>query len=296
MRLNAECVPCIISVRYNELENIIGTSKSIEYLGLILRDFSDYILSKREANVTRIATNLFRKVKKLTGNDDPYRHIKRSANMEGLKLYSKLKVLLEKESHTNRLELAIRASLLGNALDLGVAGYKSPEPKELLRILYNMEVEGLTNISILEKVGSKTVLYLLDNAGEAALDRLLAEELRLRGARVIGVVKSGSFQNDVTIREVNELKLYNSFNDIIETGTDASSIFLDEISEELRKTLDKADIIIAKGMANYEYLTDIEYLLNKPILYLLRAKCKPVARTLRVDIGDFVVSISRINE
>ncbi len=296
MRLNAECIPCIIHVRYNELENIIGTSKSIEYLGLILRDFSNYILSKRETNVTRIATNLFRKVKKLTGNDDPYRHIKHSANIEGLKLYSKLKVLLEKESRARRLELAVRASLLGNALDLGVAGYKPPEPRELLGILYSMEVKGLANINILEDVESRTILYLLDNAGEAALDKLLAEELRSRGARVIGVVKSGSFQNDVTLREVSELKLYGSFSDIIETGIDASSIFLDEISDKLRKTLDKADIIIAKGMAHYEYLTDVEHLLNKPILYLLRAKCKPVARTLRVNTGDFVVSISRINE
>ena len=44
--------------------------------------------------------------------------------------------------------------------------------------------------------------------------------------------------------------------------------------EELDKTLREADIIISKGMGNFESLTDCDY---KPIAYLMRTKCKPVA-------------------
>ena len=289
MKLYAECIPCIIYVRYNELENIVKTEKSVEYLGYILKEFSNYIFSN-ETNITRIATNLFRLVKKLTGLKDPYRDLKHRANIDGLKVYEKIKKLLNHIANDEeRLVLAVKASLLGNALDLGVADYTPPGLGELVEILHSLDVKGLENIEILEKVKTKTILYLLDNAGEAALDRLLAEELRNRGAVVIGVVKTGSFQNDVTMDEVEELGLHSSFSKVIETGTDASSIFLDEISQELRNQLEKADIIIAKGMAHFEYLTDVEDIIGKPILYMLRAKCKPVARELGVRVGDFVI-------
>ena len=291
MKLYADCIPCIVYVRYNELENIVKTEKSIEYLGYVLREFSNHILGG-ETNVTRVATNLFRLVKRLTGLEDPYRNIKHRANIDGLKVYEEAKKLLDNiVSDRKRLELAVKASLLGNALDLGVAGYTPPSLSELVETLRSLNVRGLENINILDKVDSKTILYLLDNAGEAALDRLLAEELRRRGAIVVGVVKTGSFQNDVTVNEIEELGLSESFSKIIETGTDASSIFLDEISQELRNHLEKTDIIIAKGMAHFEYLTDVEDIIGKPILYMLRAKCRPIARELGVHVGDFTTRL-----
>ncbi len=293
MMLQAECIPCIIQVRYNELVNIIGSPRSVEYLGVILREFSDQILEGEHRNITVIATNLFRLVKKLTNTEDPYRQIKHRANMRGLEIYEKIKKVLRDENSTSRrLELAVRASLLGNAMDLGVAGYTPPSFGKLLEEIWSIKVVGMMNIGKLSALRDRTVLYLLDNAGEAALDRLLAEELVKMGAYVVGVVKTGAFQNDVTINEVPELGLNESFNEIIETGTDASSIFLNEISNELLKKLKEADVIIAKGMAHYEYLTDVEDRINKPIIYLLRAKCNPVARSLGVDKGDFVIQLS----
>jgi len=294
MLLHAECIPCIIQVRYNELANIIGSDKSIEYLGIILREFSNQILQGKPVNVTVVATNLFRLVKKLTGIDDPYRDIKRRANIQGLKLYGKMKQIIDEEDKIyRRLELAVRASLLGNSMDLGVAGYTPPNFNELLDRLWRIKIIGLGNIKTLYNLKNKTVLYLLDNAGEAALDKLLAEELAEIGAKVIGVVKSGSFQNDITINEVSELDLEQSFNEIIETETDASSIFLNEISSKLREKLSTSDIIIAKGMAHYEYLTDVENIIGKPIMYLLRAKCDPVAKSLKANKGDFILHLSK---
>ena len=291
MKLYADCIPCIVYVRYNEIENIVKAEKSVVYLGYVLREFSNHILGG-ETNVTRVATNLFRLVKRLTGLEDPYRDLKHRANIDGLKVYKEVKRLLNTiANNRERLELAVKASLLGNALDLGIAGYTPPSLSELVEALHSLDVRGLENINILEKVDSKTILYLLDNAGEAALDRLLAEELRRRGAIVVGVVKTGSFQNDVTVYEVEELGLNESFSKIIETGTDASSIFLDEISQELRNHLGKTDIIIAKGMAHFEYLTDVEDIIGKPILYMLRAKCRPVARELGVQVGDFITHL-----
>ena len=50
---------------------------------------------------------------------------------------------------------------------------------------------------------------------------------------------------------------------------------------------------MSKGMANFEYLTEIEEKLGKPLLYLLVAKCRPIAEELLVPQGTPVVKVSR---
>jgi len=48
-----------------------------------------------------------------------------------------------------------------------------------------------------------------------------------------------------------------------------------------------SNIIIAKGMAHYEYLSETP--LRSKTFFLLRAKCKVVARELGVSVGGYVV-------
>jgi len=46
-------------------------------------------------------------------------------------------------------------------------------------------------------------------------------------------------------------------------------------------------LIIAKGMGNFETLT--EYSHSKPVFVLLKAKCVPIARELNVKQGSLVI-------
>jgi len=47
----------------------------------------------------------------------------------------------------------------------------------------------------------------------------------------------------------------------------------------MRRRIENADLIICKGMANYESFSDTRY---RPIAYLMRTKCLPVAVSLGV--------------
>jgi len=289
-RVNVECVPCIIDVRAREvLMRYSGSDlRAVRFISELARKYAE-LVEQGMLDLTLIATELFRDVKRFLNDPDPYRRVKAEANENGLKLYSRLKDYARKLDGDERLVLAVRAALLGNSLDLGVSGYSPPGTDELMELLNKIEILGLGEISVLRKVRGKTITYLLDNAGEAALDRLLAEELRARGAYVIAVVKSGSFQNDVTVNEVKELKLSDSFDDIIPTGSDGSSIFFNEVSGRLKEVLTECDLIISKGMAHYEYLSNYEDKTGKQILYMLRAKCGPIARELSVPKNAFVI-------
>ena len=63
---------------------------------------------------------------------------------------------------------------------------------------------------------------------------------------------------------------------------------MEELPDETLKRLENADIIIAKGMANYECLSEAEF---KPIAFLLTAKCEPVAKDIGVEVEDMVAMV-----
>lgn len=293
MKLHADCIPCILKVRLSEiLRKRLPREEALRIMLKLVNECNEMI-NLGVDNVTVLATRLFRVVKEELGDRDPYREVKEEANRTGLRLYYELKRRIENLSSDLRLERSLAISLLGNSLDLGVAGYSPPSVNELLNEVNSLKIEKGEHMEALKELNGKLITYLLDNSGEAVLDRLLAEELRKRGARVIAVVKSEPFQNDITISEVEDVKLRDSFDDVVETGTDASSIFLNEISQDLSKLLRETDLVVAKGMAHYEYLTDHEREIGKPILYLLKAKCRPVALSLNVPIGSYVSVLHR---
>jgi uncharacterized protein with ATP-grasp and redox domains len=66
------------------------------------------------------------------------------------------------------------------------------------------------------------------------------------------------------------------------TNAYAVGVDTDKIGPGLRKELEDADIVISKGMANWESFSDEEY---RPIAYLMRVKCDPVGRSLGLRKG-----------
>lgn len=290
MRFWSDCVPCLLRVRINEVEMLVGSPDADRAVGVsmeLLRALYDEY-ARGNVDIPVVATKLFRLVKRELGVDDPYKEIKRAANKAGLAVYRALRSRIDRYTLELRFELAVRAATVGNALDLGVAGFRPPEPSELISEILRARLDLQGHLRIRNRVEGKLVAYLLDNSGEAALDRLLAEVMRDLGAEVVAVVKGGAFQNDVTYSEVGELGLLESFDDVVSTGTDAASVFFGELSPEARRLLERADLIVAKGMAHYEYLSDKVSDLGKPVLFLLKAKCRPVATSLNVSLGAYV--------
>lgn len=301
MKLYAECIACQVRVRYRDLEMLVNDEEKRITIMKSVVEYINKTLSECESrydprcNPTVIATNLFRYIKKATGVDDPYRVVKQKANREALKLYEKIRDFIESlRSPRDRLYLALRVSLAGNLIDLGVAEYRAPEVGEILDLVNSLEVYGDIDTSINLLLNAKRIAIILDNSGEAVLDGILAKTLRSEGKHVVAIVKSGAFQNDITINDVDDANLRECFNDIVGTGTDASSIFLEEVKREVLDAVRNVDVVVAKGMANYEYVSSIEAVLGKPVIYTLVAKCNPIARDLGVALGKAVIKVSNI--
>jgi uncharacterized protein with ATP-grasp and redox domains len=63
-------------------------------------------------------------------------------------------------------------------------------------------------------------------------------------------------------------------------------LLLEEVSPSFCRLLDRADLILAKGMGHFETLSHHK---DSRIFFLLQAKCGPVAAALQVPVGSFVV-------
>ena len=73
---------------------------------------------------------------------------------------------------------------------------------------------------------------------------------------------------------------------LITTGAKAIGIRLDESPKWFIDLYNQADIILAKGMANWETMTETPA--PCPTLYLFRTKCEPVANAVGAPEGESI--------
>ncbi len=126
------------------------------------------------------------------------------------------------------------------------------------------------------------VLYLLDNAGEAALDLILVEVLRSLGKTVTVVARRPGLIHDATPEDAAQAGFQEKVLDTGQDGLLSASPLL--CGPEFRAALESADLVIAKGSASWETLGD-----RREVVFLIHAKCDPVARALGVAPGDLVL-------
>lgn len=76
---------------------------------------------------------------------------------------------------------------------------------------------------------------------------------------------------------------------VIDNGSDAPATILPDCSQDLRDRFAAADLIIAKGQGNYEFLSD------EPgqLFILFKAKCREIAELVGQPIGTQMLLKSR---
>ena len=137
------------------------------------------------------------------------------------------------------------------------------------------------------------MVYLSDNCGEIVLDRLLIRYLKDHGAHVTLAVKDAPALNDATLQDVWDLDLDFIVDCLTTTGGGAEiGIDMEKIPDDLRSAIKHCTIIIAKGMANFESLSEMDNL--PPVAYLMAAKCGPVAEEAGgVQVGSKIAMLRK---
>ena len=288
MKVRARCGYCLLHRGYREiLRATEDEALRLKAMGELLRLLGRLLTPN--AVPARIGTQRDRLIRQLTGCPDPYREEKRRANKLALRLLPRVERLIEEAEPGDRLREACRIACLGNIIEYDVPEHSHDIEEALNRLRgERLYIDDTDRFRELLKPGVR-ILLLTDNAGEIAFDRLLVRELRRLGCHVTVAVKGGPCLNDATMEDAEAVGMTQEADRVITTGVDAIGIDLSESSEEFKEVFHSADVIVSKGMANWETLT--EYEAPAPILFLLRAKCPPVAESLGAPVESNVAKL-----
>lgn len=287
MKVHPDCIPCLMKRVFFQ-SKLPGNGKEEKAVMAALRTYADNL--SYDMNSAKLATLVHCSAYEAMEVRDPYIDLKIRADEVAEEYLEELQRIIcdSKDS----LETALKISIIGNIMDFG-SGIAIDDPEEFRGMFSELAAQDieLNDIEILRGLMDKTssVVYIFDNCGESQIDKLLIREIRKAGKRVVGVVRGEPILNDVAIEDALRIDLDKEVDRLLTTGVFAIGIDMERIDQELRDEIDNADLIIAKGMANYESLSDED--LDVPIVFILKAKCIPVADSLGVSLGANVINV-----
>ncbi|HCG76351.1 MAG: hypothetical protein CO162_02135 [bacterium (Candidatus Ratteibacteria) CG_4_9_14_3_um_filter_41_21] len=274
MKTYLDCIPCFFrqalsASREADADEILQK----RVLDEISREIPKISYSLSPAYMSRI---VYRAIRKITGVVDPFKKEKVKSNKLALKLYPQLKERIRRAKEP--LEEATKLAILGNTIDFGIGDSFNLEKE--LNSEGNFPIFDYEEFKKFLKKNTK-ILYIADNCGETVFDRLLIEEM---GKGVIYAVRSAPIINDATIEDAKFCGI-DKIAKLIPSGSPISGTPLELCSQEFLSFFNQSSFIISKGQGNFETLSEA----NRPIFFLLKAKCSIVARELNCKIGDMIL-------
>jgi damage-control phosphatase, subfamily I len=275
MNTQLDCIPCFLRQSLEAIRRVTddpGVQEGI--MRDVLRMTAALDLGQSPPSVGQA---IRRRLRELTGIKDPYQAAKHRFNRLAMDALPELAVMVKQA--TDPLLAAVRFAIAANAIDMGVAGtIGDAEVRAALRGTnaepLHGDIEGFRR-AVAE---AKEILYLADNAGEIAIDRLLIEEIGPE--RVTLAVRGFPVLNDATLADALEVGMHDLV-EVIDNGSDAAGTILTACSVSFRQRFQRADLIIVKGQGNFETLSDVA----RNIFFLLKVKCPVLARHVGLPLG-----------
>ena len=166
---------------------------------------------------------------------------------------------------------AIQYAVMGNYIDFSaLQGEVSFEELDaLLEKATELALDKETYQALCRELAEgKRLLYLTDNAGEIAFDRLVGEELKNRypHLEITYCVRGKPAFNDALREDAEAVGIPFP---VIDNGTSIGGTVISLLSPESKEALDRADVILAKGMGNVESMYGCGY----NVYYAFLVKC-----------------------
>jgi uncharacterized protein with ATP-grasp and redox domains len=275
MRIEPVCVPCLLKRIVYEAE-LVDPSKAPDALRVALKIFAEEYTGREVSAV--LATKVHRAAYDAIGVRDPYAEVKEESNRIAAGLIPRAREYIENAG--DKLRAAFLVAITGNIMDFGI-GTRFEGPEALAQEFENLLGDGIGHddtdkvVPFIKK--GADILLFTDNCGEVLFDGLLGEVIRGTGAKVTMVVKGEPILTDATREDVDKYGIDKQVDEVLDTGSFGVGIEFDKIPSSLKARMERCDLIVSKGMANFESFSDSPY---HPIVHLMRSKCGPVARAL----------------
>lgn len=281
MKIDEACVSCII----NQSVKVADAINADELLSQTLTSTVEG-MSKSfsfDENPPEIASYVYEKMALLADKTDLYDEVKSLSTQKALSFVP----LLEKKlfDSDDKLLIATKIAVAGNVIDLA-AEVEFDLAEELEKIFETAFAHDdfLKMQRVL--VNAKSVVILGDNVGEHIFDYLFVQILQelYPNARYSYFVRGNPIINDVTMKEAQEAG-FDTLCNLVDSGVNTPGFTYSRAKRDAQNLFDEADIVISKGMGNYECLSDSH---KNNIFFLLKVKCGVVASSLDKEIGDII--------
>jgi damage-control phosphatase, subfamily I len=288
MRIKPDCLSCIIDDMKDALNLLSAPRETIDdCISEGLKYLADRYTLKEPPSY--YITEMHRIIKRRLNLDMPFSDLREICLESCKKIASDLYRETASYSGMERLQFLIRWAIAANALDFRTAGagYEIATEKisKMVRGYFEsgLHVDDTARIYSLVK-NARRIVYIPDNVGELPFDKMLIAECASYGASCTVPFRGGPITSDVVIADANSVSLEDVADQIILSGPDTLGIAFHEMTEACRNALKDADVIIAKGQANFYVLS--EFGMEFPqaaIISLLVTKCQSVSRVFGLN-------------
>lgn len=279
MNTLTDCIPCIVSAisglvkLYTEDE---GQRETL--MKNALRMLAEADMTKNPVILSR---GLIESTLEKCGGEDPFLPLKRERNRRAWEILPFIKEKIT--SSKDPLHTAALAAAAGNILDFVAMGnnYRLEQAiEEVFRQGFSLDCYAGFSEHLKH---SETIFYVGDNTGEIVMDRPLIEELKRLGKKITYCVRGKPAMDDALAEDYYLAKL-DELTDLTDTGKGYMGLVLPEAPKETIDIFNRSDMIIAKGMGNFETLSELN---DRRIFFILKAKCNRVAGMLGVKNGEY---------
>ena len=271
MNIKPDCLSCLFnqSLKVTKLLDLDDTtSKKV-------LDNTAHIMIHNDLSCTppQIAKDIYQGISKITGEKDPVALAKERATQEALKIDT---------SFIHTIPDALKMAVIGNVIDFGSQEQFDLEKMIKSHFQQTFSIDDTADF-IKELQNAKEMVIIGDNTGEHIFDKLLIETIKKSYDITIHYfVRGKPIINDVTIKEAELLK---DCAHVVDTGVQTPGYDLEEANSISKEIFDRADIVLSKGMGNFENLYRSA---KRPIYFLFVVKCSVVAEEIGQNIKELI--------
>lgn len=281
MTIDEACVGCIINQSV-KVANAIHASVSLaDELKSTVTKMSE-TFSYNDAP-PEIASYVYEKMALIANKADLYDEVKELSTKKALSFVPLLKK--ELSNSKDKLLTATKIAIAGNVIDL--AAEVEFDLQEELEKIFHTDFAHDDFVLFEEKLNSaKSVLVIGDNVGEHIFDYMLIETLSklYPETKFFYMVRGNPIINDVTMKEAIEAG-FEKICEVVDSGVNTPGFTYYRANGYSKELFDRADLVISKGMGNYECMSPSH---RSDICFLLKVKCGVVAASLKKEVGDII--------
>ena len=285
MNLKPDCLSCLLnqSLRVTKNLNLDDTTATN-----MMQIASKAIAGYSQISPPVAAADLYPKLGKLIANDDVYKELKAFSTQEAMKLLPQVKEKIKASAHP--LKSAIKSAVAGNVIDFATPHHfdLNSEFEKVFDTSFKIDDEAL----FWDKLNRVNSLMIVgDNVGEHLFDKLLLETIKEQypKLKLYYAVRGKPIINDVTLIEAKEIGI-DKVCKLVDSGVDTPGLAYTHANKEFMKLYNTIDLIIAKGMGNYECLEDVK---DERIFHLFKVKCDVVSQDVGAELGSLIFMQNR---